>query len=111
MLDSLNIVHRRDCGVSIGVLAIADETETTATTSVAVFYNNLQLEYSDVAGAQSSLDQLTASSTWPNSSNLARRAPSSVCHARPLFSRQIFKIQTQERFKTYPMNSLDMVYY
>jgi hypothetical protein len=39
----LDVVHGRDCGVSIGFLTISDETKTTATASVSVFYDHLNI--------------------------------------------------------------------
>ena len=52
----------------------------------------------------------TASSTVPNSSNLARRALSSVCHARPLCLHQRSKQQRgMQAWWTYPMKSLDIL--
>ena len=52
MYSLLDVVHCRDCGVCVGILTIADEAETTTTTSVAVFYDNLQYNCWEVAFAQ-----------------------------------------------------------
>lgn len=48
---------------------------------------------------------LTASSTLPNSSNLDRSVPSSVCHARPL----ILLVALDFWSVTHPMKTLDMM--
>lgn len=50
---------------------------------------------------------LTASSTWPNSSNFWRRVASSVCQARPLLS--VSAAAEANGLVTYPMKSFDMV--
>lgn len=53
--------------------------------------------------------KFTASSTAPNSSNFARRAVSSVCHARPLVRSQLLAPDDVLRFEVaYPMKSFDM---
>jgi hypothetical protein len=39
--DVLNVVHGRDCGISIGFLTISDEPKATAAASVSVFDDDL----------------------------------------------------------------------
>lgn len=87
-IDSLDHVHGGDGSIGICLLAVTDETETTATSGIPVFDDDLRARRSDIKHQDLRLDELTASSTWPNSSNLVRRAVSSVCHARPLIDHQ-----------------------
>ena len=67
---------------------------------------------------ESGLRARTASSTWPNSSNLPRKVWSSVCHARPLDMR-ISRLQDKRarggrwshhnQALNYPMNNLAII--
>ena len=83
LCDLLNVVHLLDGSVGGLLIGEANEAEATATTSVTVFDDDLYRVITGISCGGVCVRH-TASSTWPYCSNLARRALSSVCHARPL---------------------------
>lgn len=102
----LDVVHLT--GGLIGDLLIteANKAKATATSGIAVFDDNLGDLCQDSDSSQTR-SVITASSTCPNSSNLVRRALSSVCHARPLRWVSAHS-RPPDAGWTYPMKSLDI---
>ena len=64
----LDVVHSGNGCISIGILVVSNETETSATSGVAVLNNDLQNRLAN-ARVGKYHRELTASSTAPNSSN------------------------------------------
>ena len=83
--DVLHVIHGRNCSIRIWLLTISHKAKSTATSGIAVLNDDLLLGIRLNVGSVGRMRH-TASSTWPNSSNLERSALSSVCHARPLGS-------------------------
>ena len=81
--DVLDVIHGLDGRIGILLLTISHEAKSAATSGIAVLDHNLLFGIR-VSVCIVGRMRHTASSTWPNSSNLMRSALSSVCHARPL---------------------------
>ena len=85
--DVLDVIHGLDGRICVLFLTVSHEAKSAASSGIAVLNHNLPFGIRGNVGIVGGMRH-TASSTWPNSSNLMRSALSSVCHARPLRSRQ-----------------------